>query len=168
MILKGKHYSLGLGHLFLPSHDPRHARTGLAASIPPPGLFPSGFHLPHLSAAHTRTQGKSQPETALPLPRKPPPEVWAELLTQGAAREQDQPGPSLGRKGYSDRLGIRHPRRAGVGPQGSGGGWEAAKTRYNTALPRGWGMAYMASHTLPCSGSSASMWDSRASSLFLE
>lgn len=37
-VLKGKRCSLSLGHLFLPSHGPRHAGTGLAASIPPPGL----------------------------------------------------------------------------------------------------------------------------------
>lgn len=93
-VLEGKqHYSLSLGHLFLPSHSPRPAGAGLEVPSPPPGLLSSGFYLLLLSAQwnrgprpllhrHKHRDNPSQRDKALPIPRKPLPEAGADLQTQ--------------------------------------------------------------------------------------
>lgn len=112
---------------------------GWKAPIPPSDLFSSGFYLLHHSAQgrkgpwstraprplshthkHRRTaiwRGKS-----LPLSRKPLPEPWTEFQTWGWPR----PGP--------DRLRTCQPQKAGVGPEGSGGGWNGCQGPAATQL----------------------------------
>lgn len=136
---------------------------GWKAPILPPDLFSSGFYLLHHSAQERKgpwsMRGpRSLPHThkhrttswrgkSLPLPRKPLPEAWTEFQTQGWPRS----GP--------DRLRTCQPHRAGVGPEGSGGGWNAAKAllQHSVVLGQRDGL-----DGLPHTREAELMWDRRA------
>ena len=104
--------------------------AGLESPHASSNLLSRGFRLPHLCAQGWRRPSglptkTTKPQQETEAPRSGPGQSCRQGLLPGGISSWAQPG----REDHSSRLWACRPRRAGVGPQGSGGGRGSCQAR---------------------------------------